>query len=388
MSDVVTPGYAKLASQGTIINNPMTRIETFSAFTTCDTVQQAYTKPYAALANTSTVTGQCAARMWPDAFDSNRAKTRASEQIAINAAYAQASGGIAQLLVDLGEAHETLGMLGDTLRVAKALRQKSILYRDPKFAWREIQRDVKSLGSLPRGLQKAFETSNGYYLQSRYGWQPLLLSIIDTIEAVRAQTGTSIRITGRGFDQDSDVSVQGHNITDNPIGCGNIVTSYVETHDYLQENYRAGVLAEVTISRAKRLGLELRDVPSAALELIPYSFVVDWFVRIGDWLKAWSLPVDSKILATWSTHTSERITTRTQYCHDVSQSCGTGSTAKKYTFSGGSNQLTTVERIVQRRPNVKRSALPPIDRKTLSLLHSLDAIALGYQAFGRKIRLR
>lgn len=389
MSDVVTPGYASLVSGGRIINNPMTMLSTFSTFGATDVSGVYNTRPSGGYYMTSTYTGHCKGRTSPDAFPAVAISTAASKEIAANAAFASAAGGITQLLVDLGEAHETIGMFKSVLRDAEILRQKSILYRNPKTAWREIKRDLASFKSVPAGLQAAFEKSNGYYLQYRYGWRPLMSSLVNLSEAASAATGSTVRITGRGFSAGSSEVTKGLADMYDFLGSGKpIQRSYLETYKSLTESYRTGVLCEINLSRAKRLGLSLNDVPSAAWELIPFSFVADWFVKIGDWIKAWTPTIDQKILATWCTHTEERITTLTQYGASPSQTSGSGVTLKTYSGQSGDNFVTHVERRVTRSPGLSRTALPPLDSSPLSLLHTLDSIALGYQTFGKKFRVR
>jgi len=47
-------------------------------------------------------------------------------------------------------------------------------------------------------------------------------------------------------------------------------------------------------------GLDLDDIAPTMWELVPYSFVVDWFCNISDILAAWSPHSEVRVLASWS----------------------------------------------------------------------------------------
>lgn len=68
----------------------------------------------------------------------------------------------------------------------------------------------------------------------------------------------------------------------------------------------AGIIYEVkTRTTAEKLmqtmGLRLRDAPITLLEIIPYSFVADWFFNLGNWLQAKLPDPDINVLGSWVT---------------------------------------------------------------------------------------
>lgn len=71
---------------------------------------------------------------------------------------------------------------------------------------------------------------------------------------------------------------------------------------------RAGVLYNVAFSTelAKKLALLGVDRPmSSAWDLIPYSFIVDWFIGIGPFIASWEPKPGCNRLASWSVITQE-----------------------------------------------------------------------------------
>jgi hypothetical protein len=76
---------------------------------------------------------------------------------------------------------------------------------------------------------------------------------------------------------------------------------YVDCTGTVKGEVRAGVLYEHTFNVNNSYGLGLENIPSAIWEVIPYSFIIDWFVNAGDYIKACTPKADVKVLAEWTT---------------------------------------------------------------------------------------
>jgi len=63
---------------------------------------------------------------------------------------------------------------------------------------------------------------------------------------------------------------------------------------------RAGVLTDILCVNALNL-FGLDSLAEAAWDLIPFSFIVDWFVDIGTFIAAWTPEMGLKPLASWYT---------------------------------------------------------------------------------------
>jgi len=63
-------------------------------------------------------------------------------------------------------------------------------------------------------------------------------------------------------------------------------------------NCRAGILADYKVG-ANTYGLSLRDIPGSGWELIPFSFVVDFFFNVGNFIEAIVPNGNISALASW-----------------------------------------------------------------------------------------
>jgi hypothetical protein len=62
---------------------------------------------------------------------------------------------------------------------------------------------------------------------------------------------------------------------------------------------RAGAIVEISPDFGYSAGVRLRDIPRALWDLLPYSFVADWFANIGNYIDASISSSNSKVIASW-----------------------------------------------------------------------------------------
>lgn len=130
-----------------------------------------------------------------------------------------------------------------------------------------------------RSLKKPSSTASSNWLAMKYGWLPLLNDVSNGAQFL-AYTFNSPRVfrvvTQRSLGEKGDSSY------DFPYW-GLNGGSYVMAHMERKESKRiVALLTEVNVPALA--GLE--DPASVAWELVPYSFVIDWFIPIGNWLSA------------------------------------------------------------------------------------------------------
>lgn len=127
------------------------------------------------------------------------------------------------------------------------------------------------------------------WLEYRYGWSPLVLDIQDSLKAIYAQ---DLRDQLRKQDYTRVFGLR--------EGSANEVTSHVSPSfgggkwSYqvaINHTFKAKAYAKYRVSRESGMLNRMNDfgafdVPRAAWELVPFSFVADWFIPIGDWLAA------------------------------------------------------------------------------------------------------
>lgn len=144
-------------------------------------------------------------------------------------------------------------------------------------------------GHMPAPSPKSMETSDRLWLEFRYGWTPLVHDVVDSLKAINAQflrdelvKKTYTRVLGRKEGNGSTVT----QVSRANFGGGNWTGNYTLTHKVSVKAYaKYRVVNEAGVmNRLNDFGAF--DVPRYLWEVVPFSFVVDWFVPIGDWLGA------------------------------------------------------------------------------------------------------
>lgn len=151
------------------------------------------------------------------------------------------------------------------------------------------------------------------WLEFRYGWSPLVLDIQDTLKAIYAQelrNDLQQQDYKRVF---SSKSFEGKSVTPltATIGGGKWTAQSVLTHKVDIKAYAKYQVSRQSgiVNRLREFGLF--DVPLALWELVPFSFVVDWFVPIGDFLAAVQPKIGVKVLDSGVSSVISKDVTRT-----------------------------------------------------------------------------
>lgn len=160
----------------------------------------------------------------------------------------------------------------------------------------------------PRALRSAAQT----WLTARYGWMNLYRDLESFMNA-KANTRTLRRLVEHGTHNYSGVPVhsdyQGY---DN----GHKTTYYVEDAVFgRSSSVTCGVMYRMNPTWASVDALGGRRLLSSIWELIPYSFVIDWVVGIGEKLAAVDSWLLSDTIGTWRTTTHNLV-----WSHSCSES--------------------------------------------------------------------
>lgn len=196
-------------------------------------------------------------------------------------------------------------------------------------AWRAVRAGrpldaVKHLGVNPH--QSYAKSAAELWLQLQYGWMPLLNDIFNGVNEVnRLLTKpespahfTATRRVGTGLATYKDPGIW------NPLANGQAITS-MRAEAQVEVKYRVRV-RDSNLFYLSSLGLT--NPLYIAWVAVPFSFVVDWLLPVGDWLNGMSAPLGLDFVDGY-------ITTKTFVSNEVSVSGLTG----KSVSNGGQHNI-------------------------------------------------
>lgn len=262
---------------------------------------------------------------------------------AVTSAHANASSTEFQSLVFAAEARKSVrdlsSILYRVLKIAKAVKRLDRKYLKSQISKKELQ---------------------NRYMELRYAIRPLVYDARDIVNVLgKTKHYDKTRFTARGFERVHDEN-------------SDTITLYpwstwehkVNRTIHLDVNIRAGILCDVDVSPMNLWGV---DQPLETLwEITPFSFIIDWFVNIGDTIAAWTPDSGVTQLASWVTvETNITQTNRSGSCTNINP---TGRDYVMNFFSWGGSK-TVVKRRISRTINPPLGAFPRVS------LH-LDALKL------------
>lgn len=279
ITDIVTPNFKALSAKGHIINNPM------------NTWRNGWENPliyWTFAEGLREGTGWCYERWgeyhassFSDGFwftDLNQTIDVVDvEQSAVSKAFANTSVTEAQALATLAELPETIKFV--TTVFPKVIR---ILRKVKKLRFKDI----------------SFDELSDLYLGYRYALRPLVYEVRDYLEAFNNEIYKP-RLRFLGSEQ--DISTQYHErrgLTSRDFDYV-VNVDAIETGEIVVRS-RAGVLAEVKLDdllNVQVFGLD--NFLQTAWEIVPFSFIVDWFVNVADVLASWNPNCILDPLAAW-----------------------------------------------------------------------------------------
>lgn len=376
MEDVVDQRYKKRSEEGAIFNNRLyskritSTVHSLGSYSwaikaTCSCSPSSTVRSGTATGTNGLAFDAVGSFTYSPSVDLDTAKILAGTNALSNVAEPEVQG-----QVDLVELRKTIQLLKRPIQKWDSIQ---------KIAERRFKKAKASGKTDARNLSE-FISSN--WLAYRYGFIPLMLSTQGLLKAL-SKGVTSKRQTARGS---SFVPTQ--TATYNATYAASTVTGgftkYLSIVGTKVHTVRTGVLYEHTTSLRASLGMELHEIPSTAWELIPYSFVADWFANIGDYIRAVTPKAGVKILSSWTT-----VKTDFTYNITVTGTAVQGSSTC-YTYSGAPGlEFSRKEIEVTRTPGVSVGLASKLQEiKTFSqkkdLIHLADAIALLVNGFSGK----
>lgn len=241
---------------------------------------------------------------------------------------------------------------------------------------------AKHYGKTARSVARANASA---WLEYRYGLTPFLLDSRSAISMVRNSQTTlrKRRLVVRASHVLSDSSSK--TFEDVPVSplwgwtaSGALLTaSKVAGHAGVIFGQRDRTRAE-QLSEDLRLGAD--SIIQTGWEIVPFSFVADWFISVGPWLEAMNLPPSISILGNW-------VTTRIDLDWGVtSSSVKMSVNSAPWIISGSGGTSNNTFRQSVRRCNQSLPTTPPIKTSMVSVLHATDGISLSMNSILKSLK--
>jgi hypothetical protein len=280
MQDVVTPRFSEKSAKGEVIVNSMSKYSWNLTMTPGGfSFENAGTGPnnfidtydgYYAIDRKNGPSGHL-----PVSIDVQGLLTQASTQAASNVRAPIFDG-----LVFVAELNETMRFLRNPI---------GGWVRFLEYAKRQKRRNSRLDGT------KVIDFISSNWLAYRYAVRPLVFDTINLIDAVNKtiEGQEPKRFTARGTASDAG--------SESYTGLSSSYAANVRLNTSTSRNVsvRAGILYE-SKAGADNFGTSLYRIPVALWEVVPFSFVVDWFINIGDYVGAISPKVGVKVLGSWT----------------------------------------------------------------------------------------
>lgn len=301
MSDFVTPRFYEKSSKGAIINNPMARTditvsclgnsnETKSTAPSCASPLKygywAYNGPFGLA---QILGGDFSTEIW---HAPSQLVTPSEVDNLINLtstnAWAKVRGNNADLAVDLSQIGMTIDMLRSPLKTARNAASAIV----NRAADRVRRKSGKQLSKAD--VHSIMQMLEGTWLEMRFGVRPLIGSMESIAEILKTPLERMRRTARSGFTQEK-VETSTSQVT---------VGGAIETYQRISNEtvtVRAGILWEDEITLSRALGLDAQSIISAGWDLVPWSFVADWFANIGKALQALVPYLSQHPIASWVT---------------------------------------------------------------------------------------
>jgi hypothetical protein len=226
--------------------------------------------------------------------------------LAVTAAYADLSDAEALWGVTMVEMGKTVKLFTKLYGRALSLmqREESIIRKLRKYRIyipRSGKVTPRSIRKMAASTVPAVALLASEWLEIRYGWRPLIGEVQNTIEALKAVNSRfeRVRITASRFDGSPDPKITEPFVR---TKAGNDWYAQLRIRSVAYKRATAGLIVQPSsrkISASSLFGGE--ELLASVWELVPYSFVVDWFLNTGDYFMSWQPRLSLKVLGSWVT---------------------------------------------------------------------------------------
>jgi hypothetical protein len=302
MTDVVSKEFEKRINNGEIINNPMSstmiifepakpeavcrkEIKTTDNFVNVGGYSFEGTFPFL---NSDMGNGLGIPGSYADQVATLKAR-------AITRAHANASSAEISILMVAAEGRKTIASITETLaRVAKLAKQLKRL--DLQSATQTTASFRRSLRNYKKIAKRSGASLAADYMSVRYALRPLVIDVQNSLKALeKSEHYGKSRATARGFERASD---EWNDVIAGTESDGTYLYD-LRRKTRVTTDIRAGVLTDIDVSAMSNWGMD--QILETAWEIVPFSFVIDWFLNVGQTIAAWAPSAGITELASWVT---------------------------------------------------------------------------------------
>lgn len=380
MHDEVTPNFFTRIKKGEIINNPFDSSETTLSDVPC-VYEVGRIYPYdtycgptpTALWRGTVTTGTIATSLFLGSPPSSQyllpkpdVNIASLIDLAVTQAWARCDLSEVDTLLMISESRETILSLVSIFK---------------KVLWLNQTLRLKNLSALAR-FRSLIKTQHGVsvqkvlaqnYMEARYAMRPLFYDVVGCLNAYHNRVKTGDRLTFRGYATDSDKD------NDDLLYEDANRKLFLRATAERTVTVRSGVLTQVrNLSKLNVWGFD--KIAEGIWDRIPYSFVIDWFINVGQTIASLTPEAGLSTLASWY------VVNDTTYRHTAvvgsePKMCQAQDIYCVGDISGGSISALEIEKC--RVPSPTRSWYPTFKLK-LDGAKLLDLVIILKQLFTRK----
>jgi hypothetical protein len=287
----------------------------------------------------------------PNYYQDKPSPWTSNEDLALSGKMGEALGQEFNLAIFLGEGREALGTIAQSAtkvyKAYKAARKGNV-----SGAFRILTGKSRSASRKAVSHTNA-KTLADRWLEIQYAWKPLLddaYGAAKHLAYMQNRPAVKTYRVGKTMYREDPLKIFNYDISGSKF-------------------VRKGIVARVThVNEAALLGLT--DPASLAWELLPYSFVADWFIPIGSYLEA--LTLRGALTGTFIS-SSKHITATTRFVYPWD---GYASEDVSYLV----RDVTFQRSVGSAMPAVQLPRLKTLE-KALSFQHALNAVSLLVSSF-------
>lgn len=295
----------------------------------------------------------------PSQYHKTRVKEKGTWRPGSPAAIGFASGvtraGLRQSVIDQAVISANANIdISEMLALATAAESRKTVESMRAILWRvfKIMKSVRKLHLRELYRELTPKEVADRYMEARYAIRPLIYDVRGILSSLEKRR-EHVRRTFRGEASDSHTNMDsvGHN-----PGLSYITSTWGRCLEYTV-SARAGVLCDIEVSEISTFGLD--QIAETAWELVPFSFIVDWFTNCGDWIAAQTPNAGVNQRASWVT-VKETLTT-TQNCISAVSTASSNSGWSNVSLTFPSVTWSRKEEVLERIVDPTTNVFPSVD---------------------------